>query len=210
MAREGIHHKLVHEHWTGPWEVTEVVLPGLSYIVTMNWRGIRRRRASRSDDLRHDFENEFAHLAWVVEFGFAEPSIVGSPLYTVIDRKAVMGQEVAIQGMIRGWHRVTVAVRIGGTRQFHPFTAGRFPCAVENVSRDGVPGKADSDANAEGKRWDRPRTCVETTLRGERDLERVRGRGRKQETSPFKGLRLQVTILAGSVRRRRLGGAQRT
>ena len=41
MVREGIHHKLPHEHWTGHWEVTEVVLPGLSYIVTMNGRGIR-------------------------------------------------------------------------------------------------------------------------------------------------------------------------
>ena len=34
MTREGIH--LAHEHWTRPWEVTEVVQPGLSYIVTMN------------------------------------------------------------------------------------------------------------------------------------------------------------------------------
>ena len=89
MAREGIHHKLAHEHWTGPWEATEVVLPGLSYIVTMNGRGIHRRQPSASnimmfhmrlDDLRHDFENDFAHLAWVVDFGLAEPSIVASPM----------------------------------------------------------------------------------------------------------------------------------
>ena len=72
MARKGIHHKLAHENWTGPWEITEVVLPGLSYTVAMNARGIRRRRESavntklsllRPDDLRHDFENQFAHLA---------------------------------------------------------------------------------------------------------------------------------------------------
>ena len=84
--------------------------------------------------------------------------------------------EVAIQGTIREWHRVAVAVRRGGTRQFHPFTAGRFPCAVGNVSRSGVPGKTNFDSNAEGKRWDRPRTCVETTHRGDRDLEGIRGR----------------------------------
>ena len=42
MAREGIHNKLAHEDWTGLWEVTEVVLPGLSYTVMMNGRGIRR------------------------------------------------------------------------------------------------------------------------------------------------------------------------
>ena len=97
-----------------------------------------------------------------------------------------------------------MAVRKGGARHFHPFTAGRFPCAVGNVSRSGLPGKADFDASAVGKIWDRPRTCVETTLRGDRDLEGIRGRGRKQEALPFKGLRLQVTVLAGSVRRRSL------
>ena len=100
MAREGIHHKLAHEHWTGPREVAEVFFPGLSYIVTMNGRGICRRRASASsikmfhlslDDLRHDHENEFAHLEWGDYFGLAKPSIVASPMYTLIDRKAVMG-----------------------------------------------------------------------------------------------------------------------
>ena len=69
-----------------------------------------------------------------------------------------------------------MAVRKGGVRQFHPFTAGRFPCTVGNVSWSGIPGKADFDANAEGKRWDRPRTRVETTPRGDRGLEGMRGR----------------------------------
>ena len=48
-AREGMHHDLAHGHWAGPSEVTKVVLPGLSYIVTMNGRGIRRRRASAAN-----------------------------------------------------------------------------------------------------------------------------------------------------------------
>lgn len=87
-------HKLVHEHLTGPWEVTEAVLPRLSYIATMNGRPIRRRRASAAniktihscpDDLRHDFGDEFAHLAWDVDFGLAEPWTVASPMYTLID-----------------------------------------------------------------------------------------------------------------------------
>ena len=69
-----------------------------------------------------------------------------------------------------------MAVRRGGARRFHPFTAGRFPCAVGNVSRSGVPGKADFDVNAEEKRWDRPRTYIETTSRGDRDLKGFRGR----------------------------------
>ena len=186
MAREGIHHKLAHEHRTGPWEVTEDVLPG--HIVTMNGRGIRRRRASaanikrfhlRPDDLRHDFENEFAHLAWGVDFGLAEPSIVASPMYTLIDRKAVIGQGNAWKWRYKGRFvdgRVAVAVQRGGTRQFHPFIAGRLPCAVGNVSRSGTPDTTDFDVNAEGKTWDRPRTCVETTPRGDRDLKGIRGR----------------------------------
>ena len=111
MARKGIHHKLAHEHWTRPWEVTEVVLPGLSYIVTMNGRGIRRRRASaanikmfhlRPDDLRHDFEKELAHLAWGVDFGLVELSIAASPMYTLIDRKAVMDQGNAWKWRYKG------------------------------------------------------------------------------------------------------------
>ena len=114
MAREGIHHELAHEHWTGPWEGTEVVLPGISYIVTNIRGGIRRRRASatsikmfhsRPDILGHDFENEFAHLAWGVDFGLAEPLIILSLMYPLKYRNVDgSGQrlEVAIQGTIRG------------------------------------------------------------------------------------------------------------
>ena len=68
-----------------------------------------------------------------------------------------------------------MAVRKGGARQFHPFTAGRFPYAVGNVSRSGVPSKDDFDANAEKNIWNGPRTCVEATLCGDRDLEGICG-----------------------------------
>ena len=77
----------------------------------MNGRRIRRRRVSaanikmfhiRPDDLRHDFENEFAHLAWGVDFGLAEPSIVASPMYTLIDRRAVMDQGNAWKWRYKG------------------------------------------------------------------------------------------------------------
>lgn len=33
LSREGVHSKLAHEHWTGPWQVVNVVRPGLSYAV---------------------------------------------------------------------------------------------------------------------------------------------------------------------------------
>ena len=203
--------------------MTEVLLSGLSYIVTMNGRGIRRRRAFaanikmfhlRPDNLRHDFENEFSHLAWEVDFGLAEPSVVASSMYILIDRMAVMGQGNAWKWRYKG--RL-----VDGTESqwlseeeardsFTPLQLDVFLYALGNVSRSGVPDKADFDANAVGKRWDRPRTCVETTPRGDRDLEGIRGRGRKQEVSHFKGLRLQVIVLVGSVPRRRLEGAQQT
>ena len=161
MTREGIHHNLAHEHWTGTWEAIGVVLPGLSYIVTINGRRIRRRRASaakpklfhlRPDDLRLHFENKPAHLAWGFEFGrgirrsWRRLCIPNQPKGWDGSGQRLV---VAIQGTIRGRHTVTVPVRRGSTRQFHPFTAGLFLCAVGNVSRSGVPCNADLDANAE-------------------------------------------------------------
>ena len=56
----------------------------------------------RPDDLRHDLKNEFAHLAWGVDFGLAEPSIVSSPMYTLIDRKIVIGQGNAWKWRYKG------------------------------------------------------------------------------------------------------------
>lgn len=81
MVREGIHYILAHKHWIEPWEVTEAVLPGFSYTVMTNGRGIRRRRMPAANikmfhlhpnDLRYDFEDDFSH--WGVDFGLAEPS----------------------------------------------------------------------------------------------------------------------------------------
>lgn len=53
--------------------MTEVLIPGLSYDVTIDGRATRRRRASainietfhlRPANLRHDFGDKFAHLGW--------------------------------------------------------------------------------------------------------------------------------------------------
>lgn len=71
LSREGIHPKLAHEHWTGPWVVTKVLQPDLSFTVRMNGRKIRQRTISEANvkpfylrpiHLRHDFEDEFSHL----------------------------------------------------------------------------------------------------------------------------------------------------
>lgn len=71
MAIGGIHHERPRHHWTRTREVRDVFLPGPSYIITINGRGIRKRRAAAanlkmfhvcSDGLRRDFEDTFAHL----------------------------------------------------------------------------------------------------------------------------------------------------
>ena len=98
LAREGIHAKLAHEHWTGPWRVTAIEQPGLSYQATLRGRRIRGRVVAaasmkifheRPERLRHDFEVDFAHLAWGADLGLAGISTVAVPLYTLTDRQAV-------------------------------------------------------------------------------------------------------------------------
>lgn len=69
----------------------------LSYAVSMNGRGVRKRIFSAADlkpfherpaELRHDFEDDFAHLASGLDVGLTKKSTVAAPLYTLIDRKA--------------------------------------------------------------------------------------------------------------------------
>ena len=43
----------------------------------------------RSKELRHAFEDEFAHLAWESDLGLEEVSVAASPLYTLLDRRVV-------------------------------------------------------------------------------------------------------------------------
>ena len=72
LVREGIHAKLVHAHWTGPWQVTPLDQPVLSCQETPRVCRIRKRTVSaanirvfhdRPEWLRHGFEDEFVQLA---------------------------------------------------------------------------------------------------------------------------------------------------
>ena len=98
LGNEGVHRKLVHEKWTGPWTVTAVITPGLCYQVVLNGRQIRERKTSASHlkpyhvrpvGIRHDFGDEYSHFAWEADLGQTLPSMVASPLYTLVDRSAV-------------------------------------------------------------------------------------------------------------------------
>ena len=100
LGREGLHATLAHEHWTGPWRITSIEQPGLSYQATMSGRRIRGRVVpaanikvflKRPEHMRPDFEDEFAHLAWGANLGLGSTSTVAEPLYTLTDRNAVGG-----------------------------------------------------------------------------------------------------------------------
>ena len=69
--------KLQHDHYTGPWKVTEVVQAGISIQVTMRGRKQRTRTVSVADvkpfhlrplTLRHSLADEFAQYAWGPDF----------------------------------------------------------------------------------------------------------------------------------------------
>ena len=45
----------------------------------------------RPERLRHDSEEEFAHIAWGADLGLAGTSTVAVSLYTLTDRHAVEG-----------------------------------------------------------------------------------------------------------------------
>lgn len=70
LGMQGAHPKLVHDHFIAPWVVTALLRSSQTLEVSLNGRKIRRRVVSvsnlfhvRSKEFRHDFEDEFAHLA---------------------------------------------------------------------------------------------------------------------------------------------------
>ena len=100
LHRDGVHPKLSHDHFTGPWTVVNVVRAGLSFTVRLNGRHIRQRTVVASDikpfysrplHLRHPFEDEFSHFVWAPDLGLAEDSTVASPLYTLTNRRVARG-----------------------------------------------------------------------------------------------------------------------
>ena len=95
LHNDCIHVKLTHERWTEPWTVTAVIIPGLCYRVILQGRRKRVRRAAvshikpcdlRPPSLRHEFGDEYAHVAWGPDLGLVAASILVSLLYTLVDR----------------------------------------------------------------------------------------------------------------------------
>ena len=111
LNSQGTHPKLLHDHFTAPWSVTKMIIPGQSMEVTLKGRRIRRRIVStanvkpfylREKRLRHQFEDEFSHMAWGADLGLADVSVAATPLYTLLDRKAVRKPNESWKWELRG------------------------------------------------------------------------------------------------------------
>lgn len=109
IAEEGTPTKLVHELLTSPWKMCLIVVPNLSFQVVMRGRKISESTVSaanmklihaRPEHLRHEFSDEYSQLAWSADLGLAEPSVVASPLYTLVDRRFVLEEGIPGAGSI--------------------------------------------------------------------------------------------------------------
>ena len=110
LFRQGMGSKLVHEKWTGPWKVVKIVFKGLSAVIEMEGRKTRTRTVSmaslqpfyrHSSDLQHPIEDEFAQIAWGVDFGLRGDSVAAAPMYTPMDRRTI----VSASGVARWGYR---------------------------------------------------------------------------------------------------------
>ena len=111
LHRQGMGPKLVHERWTGPWKVVEVVIEGLSVVIEMEGRTPRSRTVSttslkpfyvRPADLRHPMEDEFAQMAWGADLGLGADSTTAAPMYTLLDRRRVISSSGVARWEYRG------------------------------------------------------------------------------------------------------------
>ena len=58
----------------------------------------------RSSDLRHPTEDEFAQIAWCVDFGLRGDSVAAAPLYTLMDRRTMVSASGVARWEYRGKH----------------------------------------------------------------------------------------------------------
>ena len=78
LHRQGMGAKRVHEKYTGPWKVVEMVIGGLSVVTGMEGKTTRSRTISaaslkpfhtRPSDLQHPMEEKFAQVVWEANLG---------------------------------------------------------------------------------------------------------------------------------------------
>ena len=118
LHRQGMGPKLVHEKWTDPWKVVEVLIEGLNAVMEMEGRAKRSRTVStaslkpfytRPSNLRHPMEDEFAQMAWRANLGLGEHSTIAAPMYTLLDRRRVVSASGVARWEYRGRYLEGVA-----------------------------------------------------------------------------------------------------
>lgn len=112
----------------------------------------------RSKALQHDFEHEYSHVAWGSDLGLSETSVAATPMYTLLDRRAVNKTTGAWNWDIEdgfkmasnqiGWMRM----RLGTfSRLFNGVFHALWEAYHESTHRPrpiGEPSKSDRDAIA--------------------------------------------------------------
>ena len=101
IHRDGKGRKLHHERYTGPWEVQEVLMTGLSVKVVMQGRKLRVRTVATSEvkpfhvrplHLRHSIADEFAQYVWGPDWK-TSPTQNSKPTFvTLVDRREVQSE----------------------------------------------------------------------------------------------------------------------
>ena len=215
-----VHRKLVHVKWTGAWEFSAIITPGLCCHVVLNGRQVRETRAAashikpfhvRPSWLRHGFGDEYAHFAWDADLGLAAPSTMAPPLYTLVDRQASAKKGGArrweykgrfLNGTESGW-----ATEEHALVSFTPMQLDVFHAMWElYVPRQKSRYQATNCFDKDRARLSRQSARPERGSGGYGSMERFHRPRRKDLLTPWRHLRLQATVLPDPPTRRRLGG----
>ena len=87
------------------------MIEGLSVILEVEGRTTRSRTVSdaslkpfytRPSDLRHAMEDQFAQVAWGADLGLGGHSTTAAPMYTLLDRRRVVGANGVARSDYRG------------------------------------------------------------------------------------------------------------
>ena len=103
--------KLQHDHYTGPWRVTEVLQTGLSMQVTMRGRKQRTRNVSTADvkpyylrplSLRHSVADEFCAVCFGSGFRGALEAVNSSHFDSLVSCRRTNPHPVSLGGNTKG------------------------------------------------------------------------------------------------------------
>ena len=96
----------------------------------------------RPEHPRHDFKDEFAHLAWDADLGLEGISMVAVPLFTLTDRQAVGCPRGAWEWQYKGRRRSGCRKRRSGTASPRYNSTSSTPSGKPTKARTAAPGQS--------------------------------------------------------------------